>query len=179
MTADNPAARVDLDALAGLLAECDDPPGWTTLNDDDDALVYECSCGDQSPALAHEYILAESVEAAVDWHRRHIASAIADRLAPLLAELRDAREALVSVESERDRWTQEALEYREDYARNRAERDEARAERDALRERVEAMADEPYYGAVMSNERYAEGFHDGWRIAMDHLRAALADPEAS
>jgi hypothetical protein len=50
---------------------------------------------------------------------------------------------------------------------------------DGLRGRVEALVDEPYYGAVMSNERYAEGFHDGWRIAMDHIRAALADPEAS
>jgi hypothetical protein len=99
-----------------------------------------------------------------DQHARHVAAILADRLAPLLAELRDAREALVSVESERDRWTQEALEYREDYARNRAERDEARAERDALRERIDHWCVE-------------------WSVSFpglaEHLRAALADPEAS
>lgn len=50
-----------------------DEEGWTT--DDNDRPVYECQCGDRSPALDHDAIYPEDVEAAAGWHRRHLADA--------------------------------------------------------------------------------------------------------
>lgn len=41
--------------------------------------------------------------------------------------------------------------------------------------RVRELMGSTYEGAVMSNERYGEGFHDGWRIAMSHVCEALGD----
>ncbi|WP_418060792.1 hypothetical protein [Pimelobacter simplex] len=82
--APEPSDRVGLsESIAAALAEHDDPPGWTS--DDNDMPVYECNCGDQSPALDHDYIRPSDAEDAAAWHRGHVASHIerilADRLA--------------------------------------------------------------------------------------------------
>lgn len=61
---------------AALIAECEDPPGWTNVVGDEDALVYECACGTYSPVLAREWINEQQAEAAADWHRAHLAAAL-------------------------------------------------------------------------------------------------------
>lgn len=62
--------------FARLLAEHDDPPGWTC--DDSDAPVFECLCGDRSVALSHDYIYPEDAEDAARWHRAHVAAVLAE-----------------------------------------------------------------------------------------------------
>lgn len=57
-----------------LLAEHDDPPGWT--GNEVDRPVYQCSCGDRSPALDRDYIGPEDVEWAAAWHRAHLAEVL-------------------------------------------------------------------------------------------------------
>lgn len=64
----------DVEALAKVLAEHDNEPGWTC--GDDDMPVYECQCGDRSPAITHDFIFPEDCEAAAQWHREHIATVI-------------------------------------------------------------------------------------------------------
>ena len=61
---------------AAVLAEHDDEPGWTV--DEFDRPVYECQCGDRSPALMKDWIGPEDVEAAAKWWRLHVAAALAD-----------------------------------------------------------------------------------------------------
>ena len=80
MSSDNQAQSADIavtltERLVKALAEHDDPPGWTC--DYGDRPVYECLCGDRSPAIDHEYIDADDVEAASAWHRAHIAADLA------------------------------------------------------------------------------------------------------
>ena len=64
------------------LAEHDDPPGWTT--NAADALVYECQCGNQSPALDHDFIWPQDADNGGDWHRAHVAAEIARAVTDLL-----------------------------------------------------------------------------------------------
>lgn len=63
-------------------ANLPEPPGWTC--DDDDRLVYECLCGDRSPALDQDYIGPDDAETAGAWHRAHVAHAALDVLAGLI-----------------------------------------------------------------------------------------------
>ncbi|GEB17237.1 hypothetical protein GUY44_11830 [Pimelobacter simplex] len=80
-------------AVAAILAEHDDPPGWTS--DDNDMPVYECNCGDRSPALDHDYIYPSDAEDAAAWHRGHVAAHAARELlgslvrAELIVECQD------------------------------------------------------------------------------------------
>lgn len=75
LTAVPPRAGDDLrETCKAVLAEHDDPTGWTC--DDADAPVYECQCGDRSPALDHDHIYPEDVEAAAAWHRAHVADTL-------------------------------------------------------------------------------------------------------
>lgn len=71
--------RADPDVIERVLAECDDPPGWTS-GDNPGELVYECNCGDKSPVLALVYIGVEDTEKAAKWHRAHVATAVRDAL---------------------------------------------------------------------------------------------------
>lgn len=88
------------DALVEAMIEHDDPPGWTC--DDSDMLVYECNCGDRSPALDHDHIGPEDVEAAAAWHRLHVANAVSQIVAE--RERRAAREALLAAAEEAEFW---------------------------------------------------------------------------
>lgn len=71
-----------VETVAEALSEHDDPPGWTC--DGDDRLVYECLCGDRSPALDQDYIGPDDAETAGAWHRAHVARAALDALAGLI-----------------------------------------------------------------------------------------------
>jgi hypothetical protein len=83
--------------IAAVLSEHEDPPGWTDAPDGlgQGDLVYECSCGDQSPTLAHDGIGEADTQAAADWHRAHVAAALAPIVADEVsaAEVRALREA--------------------------------------------------------------------------------------
>lgn len=72
--------------LAGVLAEHDDPLGWTC--DDNDASVYECNCGDRSPALETNHIHPKDCDDAAHWHRAHVAAMQAAALGPVIATAR-------------------------------------------------------------------------------------------
>lgn len=76
------------DDLARVLAEHEDPTGWTFGDGDDLSLVYECACGDRSPALANETIHTEEAEVAAQWHREHQADAVIREWLPTVLDAR-------------------------------------------------------------------------------------------
>jgi hypothetical protein len=158
MTADNPAARVDLDALTEAereaLADLCDVAATNGPGQPGYCYHHHAPVEWSGRANAHE-VCCERVQ-------RDVAPLLAERLAPLLGELRDAREALADVMQQQPFRVAEANRLRAEAAE--AERDEARAERDALRERIDHWCVE-------------------WSVSFpglaEHLRAALADPGAS
>lgn len=191
MTADNPAARVDLDALAGLLALHD---GYHVNRDG----LAVCICG----------YVADGVDDDGS-HAQHLAAILADRLTPLLAERecrgcerglcdgsRHRAEATTALKCEGlapfccnnpdcpvhgDRIDPAEL----DAARLVGDMAEAevlalKAERDEARAALARAWDEGRRAAL----DVAIGSHEG-KCGVDHehpknpYRAALADPEAS
>jgi hypothetical protein len=162
MTADNPAARADLDATlteaereALVLAFIE---GWMAEVDDDDAEYLRTNETTRETAALYAEVAAPAFE-----------RILADRLAPLLAEVRDAREAVG--QHSPGETCEEADERAADNWRRaetaEAERDEARAER--------AKAwDEGYCHAAESicDDRPSSSQDNPYLTA-------LADPEAS
>jgi hypothetical protein len=125
MTADNPAARVDLDALEALLSAHGYVFGL--------ARGTICLCGHVPPRVPG------ALTSQQEHHTNHLAAILADRLAPLLAERDEAR---AERDALRERYAEAEWLLRMTYdARDRAERKV---------EAVEALADKyPAYGPLI------------------------------
>lgn len=203
MTADNPAARVDLDALTEDLTLAVMAHYGYTPDDIAEAeavhpgLVCGEDCWDEDGENVHPSAyndLGVTAALMVDV----VTPLLADRLAPLLAE-RDNLSSALAAANDKRRILRTAV------TAARAERDEARAERDAERgfkeryheqwmlyadavKRAEALAD--WHETKADKARRFRPEVNGENPVMDkaadvhddaarRLRAALADPEAS
>lgn len=65
-----------VEKAAQVLTEHDDPAGW--MWSDSDQMIYACQCGDHYTAGPIEMVQEADVAAASEWHRAHLAQALAD-----------------------------------------------------------------------------------------------------
>jgi hypothetical protein len=186
-----PDAADEQEAIVAVLRECDDAVGWTNLVSDEDALVYECACGDQSPVLAREWVGPAEVWAAADWHRAHVADRLValgeqqgthspgetcaeadERFADAWTRAQRADERLAEVEAERDRLT-EALR---DMTIRADERRVMCDERDALVTKWHDRAERAEADLAAAEQRGAEKALHAAADALGHIHQADTVP---
>ncbi|MDP9820462.1 hypothetical protein [Nocardioides massiliensis] len=137
-------------SMAEVLAEHDDPPGW--MWSASDQMVYACECGDHYAAGPIDVIQEVEVTAAAEWHRAHVAQALAAAGFGHVA----------SVEAERDAFFGKAMEFKRIAIENAERAQAAEAQVAAAR----ALADE-----WMANSNEVSKFIDADHAA--DLRHAL------